>query len=137
MCNGLGKRVFAALLVLCTLGCATAVLAAPELRILLYHRVGDDRYPTTNVPIDGFRQQMQYLADEGYTVVFTREVETFLLEGKALPDKAVAIQFDDGFRTVYDNAFPILKEFNYSNGRCQSSPPTFHSKLEAACSGRV
>lgn len=81
--------------------------------ILLYHRVGDERYPSTNVTLEGFRQQMDYLATAGYTVVSTKAVEQYLLQGATLPPKAVAIQFDDGFRTVYQNAYPVLKERGY------------------------
>ncbi len=87
--------------------------ALAEVRVILYHRVGDARYPSTNVTVEGFRSQMEWLRDAGYTVVTTREIEHHLLAGRSLPDKAVAIQFDDGFKSVSDNASPILKEFGY------------------------
>jgi peptidoglycan/xylan/chitin deacetylase (PgdA/CDA1 family) len=82
-------------------------------RVLLYHRVGDDRYPSTNVTTAAFRAQMQWLREHGYTVVPTRELERYLTEGIEPPDRAVAIHFDDGYRSVYDNAFPVLREFGY------------------------
>lgn len=98
---------------LCCAATAEAAAARPDARILLYHRVGDARYPTTNVSLEEFRHQMKWLADEGYTVVPTRRIEAFLLEGEPLPPKAVALHFDDGLRSVYTNAFPVLKEFGY------------------------
>jgi peptidoglycan/xylan/chitin deacetylase (PgdA/CDA1 family) len=91
-----------------------AAVADDGVTVILYHRVGDERYPSTNVTLDGFRQQLAYLGEAGYTVVSTADLEGYLLRGKSLPPKAVAIQFDDGFRSVFENAFPILKEFGYT-----------------------
>lgn len=112
---------FLTLLLICstllagTLSVAATATAAPGdgVTILLYHRVGDERYPSTNVTLEGFRQQMSYLGEAGFTVVSTKEVEAHLLQGTPLPPKAVAIQFDDGFRSVYQNAYPVLKELGH------------------------
>jgi len=82
-------------------------------RIILYHRVGDDRYPSTNVSLQAFTSQMTWLKDNGYTVVSTKQIEGFLKKGASLPDKAVAIHFDDGYKSVYDNAYPVLRKFGY------------------------
>lgn len=104
----LRRLIFSLLAVLALCGAACA-----DVRILLYHRVGDSRYPTTNVSTEAFRAQMQYLKDEGYTVVSTAALEAYLLRGAPLPEKAAAIHFDDALRTVYTAGFPILKEFGY------------------------
>lgn len=87
--------------------------ASADVRILLYHRVGDSRYPTTNVSVEAFREQMQYLRDQGFSVVGTAKLEEYLLKGAKLPEKTAVIHFDDALRTVYTNAFPILKEYGY------------------------
>ena len=87
--------------------------AFADVRILLYHRVGDSRYPSTNVDSETFRLQMSYLADEGYEVISTRMLEEHLINGAKIPERAAVIQFDDGFLSVYENAYPILKEFGY------------------------
>ena len=36
--------------------------------VFMYHRFGEDRYPSTNIRVDQFRQQMDYLSDGGFTV---------------------------------------------------------------------
>ncbi len=100
------------------LGGAGARAAAPSpsaepVRILLYHRVGDPRYPSTNVSVEAFRSQMEWLRRNGYTVVPTRRLESHLLDGEPLPPKPVVIHFDDGYRSVYENALPVLREFGY------------------------
>ncbi len=56
---------------------------------------------------------MEWLRQNGYTVIRTRRLESFLLEGEPLPPKPVVIHFDDGYRSVYENALPVLREFGY------------------------
>ncbi|NOY44666.1 MAG: polysaccharide deacetylase family protein [Deltaproteobacteria bacterium] len=100
---------------LMVLGAPVGVRAeAPEpVRILLYHRVGDSRYPSTNVSLEAFRAEMAWLREAGYTVVSTRTLEDHLLGGRVLPPRPVVIQFDDGYRSVLENAWPVLQEFGY------------------------
>ncbi|MEW6489943.1 MAG: polysaccharide deacetylase family protein [Thermodesulfobacteriota bacterium] len=92
---------------------ANAPAEPPHARVLLYHRVGDTRHPSTNVSTEAFRAQLQWLRDNGFTVVSTERLEAFLLRGEPLPERAVAIHFDDGYRSVYENALPVLREFGH------------------------
>ncbi len=110
-----GRCVGAVLGLLLALGAPARVRAAASepVRILLYHRVGDSRYPSTNVSVEAFRDQMAWLRKAGYTVVSTRALEDHLLEGRDLPPRPVVIQFDDGYRSVLENAWPVLQEFGY------------------------
>ncbi len=78
--------------------------------IFMYHRFGDERYPSTNIRMDQFKAQMDYLEAEGFTVVSLDEMVTALKRGEALPLKIVAITMDDAYATVYKNAWPLLKE---------------------------
>ena len=81
--------------------------------VLIYHRFGEDRYPTTNVSVDRFREQMAYLKDNNYQVVPLSSLVNALKENKKIPNRAVVITIDDGYRSVYDHAWPILQEFGY------------------------
>lgn len=106
-----GLFLFACFLFLASFSFAVADNISP--RIIIYHRVGDDRYPSANVSTQAFRAQMSWLKDHGYSVISTMQLEKHLREGVALPDKAVAIHFDDGYKSVHANAYPILSEFGY------------------------
>ncbi len=81
--------------------------------VLIYHHFGDDRYPTTDVPLDNFRRQMAYLRDHNYRVIPLAQLIGALAEGRQLPDHSVVITIDDGYRSIYDRAWPILKSFGF------------------------
>lgn len=78
-------------------------------RILLYHSVSDD-IPSKkiNISVSKFKKQMEYLINSGYNFFFMSE----LFETKTLHKKKVFITFDDGLQCLYQNVFPILKEYN-------------------------
>lgn len=79
--------------------------------ILNYHQVNDVNYSPLTMQVPHFEQQMAYLHDNGYHTITLDELYAFLEEGKALPDKAVVITFDDGYQDNYKNALPILKKY--------------------------
>lgn len=91
------------------------VLSAPQLwaadhaAILLYHHVSDDTPASTSVTPETFRRHLAYLDTNGFTVLPLERILQSLADGKPLPDKTVAITFDDAYRSVLDNAAPLLK----------------------------
>lgn len=66
-------------------------------------------------PLDEFKWQMQYLRDNGFTPISAKQLTDHWFLGKPLPSKPVLITFDDGFRTVYEYAFPVIQQFGYSS----------------------
>ncbi len=80
--------------------------------ILLYHRFGDERYPSTSVPLELFRQQMTYLQQNGYKVIPLEELLDLLEKGSPIPPKTVVITVDDGYKSTM-KAYEVLKEFGY------------------------
>lgn len=80
-----------------------------NIQILIYHRVNDDNDPFfPGLPINVFRAQMEYLASK-FNIV-SLEDATERLQKENVPENAVVITFDDGYRDNYTNAFPILKD---------------------------
>jgi len=84
-----------------------------DVTVLIYHRFGEDRYPTTNIGTTRFREQLTYLRDNSYQVIALAEMVKALATGDTLPDKAVVITIDDGYRSFYRNAWPLLRDFGY------------------------
>jgi peptidoglycan/xylan/chitin deacetylase (PgdA/CDA1 family) len=78
------------------------------LRILFYHRVSDDRDELAVTP-RRFREQMDYLASEGYSVVNILEAARLLRTG-TIPPRTVALNFDDGFLDLGEHAFGVLAD---------------------------
>ena len=80
--------------------------------ILLYHRFGDDRYPTTSVSMEDFERQMKYLKKNGYRVIPMRDLVRLLEEGKPIPPKTVVIAIDDGYKSTM-KAYRVLKRYGF------------------------
>jgi peptidoglycan/xylan/chitin deacetylase (PgdA/CDA1 family) len=84
--------------------------------VLCYHRFIFHPVKTTSdylMPVDDFRWQMQYLKDNGFTPISVQQLLDFWDRGTPLPPKPVLLTFDDGFKSVYEKAFPVMKEFHY------------------------
>ena len=60
-----------------------------------------------------FRAQMQFLKDQKLTVISMADFSAWKRGEKSIPARAIVITIDDGWSSVYSDAFPILKEFGY------------------------
>lgn len=92
---------------------ALPVSAADSLHAFIYHRFGDNNYPTTNISLEDFAAQMKYLHDHGYQVVSAAKAVDLLNEGQNIPDKTVLITVDDSYSTFMSGAMPILRRYGY------------------------
>lgn len=79
--------------------------------ILLYHHVSSTTPASTSVTPSVFEQHLQHLAD-GYKVISLEQAVSALKAGERLPERAVVITFDDGYRNIYDNAHPLLLKYS-------------------------
>jgi peptidoglycan/xylan/chitin deacetylase (PgdA/CDA1 family) len=86
---------------------------ARMLRVLMYHKVNDLEGNPLSVPCAVFDEQMSLLGELGYTVVSLDAVLDHYAEGTPLPEGAVLITFDDGYRDNLANAMPILRKHGY------------------------
>lgn len=88
--------------------------------ILMYHHVSDlpsdaDRTrKILTVAPDSFRSEMQYLKDNGYTVISLYHLYAALTNGTPLPPKPIVLTFDDGYEDAYQTVFPILQQFRFT-----------------------
>lgn len=78
-----------------------------KLIVIYYHDIVDDEkgYSYQKVEEAKFESQMKYLRNNGYNTILFEDLN------RPLPDKAVLLTFDDGFRTVYKRAVPIMRRY--------------------------
>lgn len=81
--------------------------------VLVYHQFAESSTGKAVVSRGAFAAQMQLLKERGYRVVTLGQLRNFLEFRGQLPEKAVVITIDDGWRGTYDIAFPILKQHGY------------------------
>ena len=81
----------------------------PSIPILMFHSLDEGDSPISFPPAV-FRRGVARLQAAGYRVVSLTELAYCLKGGMPFPDKALVITFDDGYRTVFDEAFPVLRQ---------------------------
>lgn len=85
-----------------------------QVAVLGYHNFSDTK-PVTEMRMrtSDFRRQMEYLRLAGITVISMQDFLDWRFGTKRLPEKCALITIDDGWRSTYTDAFPILKEMGY------------------------
>jgi peptidoglycan/xylan/chitin deacetylase (PgdA/CDA1 family) len=83
--------------------------------IFCYHRLVDKvRYPGTEITPAMFEQQMKMLKDRGITVIGLQDLLAWKRGDKNIPPRCAVITFDDGWKSQYEVAWPILKKLGYT-----------------------
>lgn len=88
------------------------VKASTSAIILVYHHVSNSTPPSTSISPEKLKEHLAYLA-ANHNVVSLPELVESLQTGKPLPEKAVAITFDDGFKNILENGHPLLKQHQF------------------------
>jgi peptidoglycan/xylan/chitin deacetylase (PgdA/CDA1 family) len=83
--------------------------------IFCYHRLVDKvRYPGTEITPQVFEQQMKMLKDRGITVIGMQDLLAWKRGEKNIPPRCAVISFDDGWKSQYEVAWPIMKKLGYT-----------------------
>ena len=90
-----------------------AIRAAEHATVLMYHRFGEDQYPSTNIRLEQFDAHLEMLSSGGYSVIPLADIVAKLQNGESLPDRTVAITIDDAYLSVYEEAWPRLRRYNF------------------------
>jgi peptidoglycan/xylan/chitin deacetylase (PgdA/CDA1 family) len=82
--------------------------------VLGYHDLSE-KLPETAMRIrtSKFRKQMETIRQLGITVISWDDFVAWKSGTKKIPEKSLLLTFDDGWKSVYTDALPILREFNY------------------------
>lgn len=84
---------------------------AAYIPVLMYHSFDEDPIlPGINTTPELFREHLTLLKNNGWTTITNQQLVMFQQGLIDLPKKSFMITIDDGFESVYDTAFPILKE---------------------------
>ena len=89
---------------------------ASRVPVLMYHRVGDahnDWEARYAISPQNFAAHMQTLARKGYRAVGIDALVAWLGGGPPLPEGAILITFDDGFRGVREYALPVMEGLDW------------------------
>ena len=75
---------------------------------IMYHRFNESKYPSTNIQLDVFKEQLDIIEKEGIKFIHPDNFEKSLSERKK--ERKILFTVDDGLLSFYENAWPILKE---------------------------
>ncbi len=81
--------------------------------ILQYHHIAEDTPPSTSLAPKVFRQHLQILHEEGYTVWPLPRLVEALRQERPVPDRTVVITFDDAYDDIANRAAPMLAEYDF------------------------
>ncbi len=85
-------------------------VSGPKFAILCYHRIGSGGVPLySGLPTAAFEAQIRFLRRR-YRIVSIDELYSSL-RNPASVEQTVTITFDDGYRDLYTQAFPILQKY--------------------------
>jgi len=76
--------------------------------VLMYHRFEENKYPSTNIKTADFIKHLNLVKEKQFTFVNPNNFENNLLNKKK--EKKILLTIDDGFKSFYDQAWPILKK---------------------------
>lgn len=86
--------------------------------ILMYHVIGEPAgevaYPDLYLSVDDFKEQVDWLDENGYTPVTLIQVQDAWYDGATLPEKPIVLSFDDGYLGQYLDAMPVLKKYGWA-----------------------
>lgn len=81
--------------------------------VLQYHHVDSSTPAVTSITAAQFQRQMDYLKAENYLVWPLHELVSLLDKGEPIPDRVVALTFDDAYASIHRTVLPILTKLNW------------------------
>jgi len=76
--------------------------------LLMYHRFGESKYPSTNTTTEQVEQHLSYLKDKNFNFILAKD----LLNPEVLSTKTISITVDDAYLSFYEVGLPIFEKFN-------------------------
>ncbi|NNC86951.1 MAG: polysaccharide deacetylase family protein [Akkermansiaceae bacterium] len=96
------------------LGSASTGDDGTRVAILGYHEFSADQPPTAmRIRVEAFREQLEAIKNLGLPVISLEDFIAWKKGEDSIPPRAIVITIDDGWKSVYTHAYPILKEYGY------------------------
>lgn len=76
-------------------------------RIVIYHQVGAGGSGEINVTIEAFHRQLDWFEANGTIVSLEEAIRR---RGEPSAERLYVLTFDDGYRDVFQNAYPLMRE---------------------------
>jgi len=81
--------------------------------VLVYHRFSDEGPKSTSTSPEIFKQHLTYLQENEFSVLPLKKVIEKLQAKENLPINCVSLTADDGFLSIYNEAYPLLTDYQY------------------------
>ena len=126
-------------------GKATGTPGTTPVPILMYHVIAPPPsgapFPGLYVPASEFAAQMRALKEAGWHAVTLDQVQAYWKRGVPLgPGKPIVISFDNGYRSQYENALPVLQRLGWvgdENIQLTGLPPSQGGLSDAQVRGLI
>ena len=112
------KKTIILSLVLIFTSFTMTLIARTDIAGFCYHQVEPVASSKFSLSLANFTRQLDYLHQHGYKSLNSEELLAALATDSPPVKKAVVITFDDGYRTVYDHAFPVMQKFGFRGIVC-------------------
>ena len=74
----------------------------------MYHRFNESKYPSTNIQLDVFKNQLEIIENENIHFIHPNDFGKKINQDKQ--KRKVLLTIDDGLLSFYQNAWPILRD---------------------------
>ena len=80
--------------------------------VIMYHRFGESRYPSTNIKKEQFLEHITELLKPKYNLISIENALEAINNKKLVKDRSVVVTIDDAYSSVFNYAWPIFKKYN-------------------------
>ena len=80
--------------------------------VFMYHRIGENKYPSTNVTLEQFNQHINHIVTNNYNIISLSDVVDIIKDEGEFKKNTISFSIDDAYESFYYNAWPEFKKNN-------------------------